>query len=46
MLITSRNALWPPGQAVEIPVLDTVVAAGLLMERTGDLNREAARDLA
>jgi hypothetical protein len=35
-----------PGQAVEVPVLDTVVAAAFLMERTGDPNQEAARDLA
>ena len=46
VLITSRNALWPPGQAVEVPVLDTEVAAGFLAERTGDTDRQAATGLA
>jgi hypothetical protein len=42
VLITSRNALWPPRQLVEVPVLDTGVAAGFLVERTGDANFRAA----
>jgi hypothetical protein len=46
VLITSRNALWPPPQLVEVPVLDTGVAAGFLAERTGDLDGEAAAGLA
>ena len=46
VLITSRNALWPPGQAVEVPVLDLDVAAGFLAERSGDPDRQAAEDLA
>ena len=41
-LITSRNALWPSGQAVEVPVLDTEVAAGFLADRTGDTDHQAA----
>ena len=31
VLITSRNPNWPPGQALEVPVLDTEVAAGFLV---------------
>jgi hypothetical protein len=46
VLITSRNALWPPGQAVEVPVLDIEVAAGFLAARTGDADHEAAVGLA
>jgi hypothetical protein len=46
VLITSRNALWPPGQAVEVPVLGTEVAAGFLTARTGDADRQAAAGLA
>jgi hypothetical protein len=42
ILITSRNALWPPGQLVEVPVLDTGVAAEFLVERTGDPDHQAA----
>ena len=32
VLITSQSAAWPPGQAVEVPVLDIEVAAGFLVE--------------
>jgi hypothetical protein len=46
VLITSRNALWPPGQAVDVPVLDTEVAAGFLVDRTGDHDRQSAVGLA
>jgi hypothetical protein len=46
VLITSRNALWPPGQALDVPVLDPEVAAGFLVTRTGDADRWAAMDLA
>jgi Domain of unknown function (DUF4062)/Tetratricopeptide repeat len=46
VLITSRNALWPPGQAVEVPVLDTEVAAGFLAARTRDADHQAAVGLA
>jgi Domain of unknown function (DUF4062)/Tetratricopeptide repeat len=46
VLITSRNALWPPEQAVEVPVLDLDVAAGFLAARTGDTDRQAAAALA
>ena len=42
VLITSQNALWPPGQGLEVPVLDTEVAAGFLVSRTGDPDRQAA----
>ena len=46
VLITSRNQIWPPGQAVEVPVLDRQVAAGFLVSRTGDADRRAALELA
>ena len=46
VLITTQNQLWPPGQALEVPVLDTEVAAGFLVSRTGDADRAAARELA
>ena len=29
VLITSQNALWPPGQALEVPVLDTAGRGGV-----------------
>ena len=46
VLITSQSALWSRGQALEVPVLDTEVAAGFLADRTGDTDRRAAWDLA
>ena len=42
VLITSQNPHWPPGQALEVPVLDTEVAAEFLVTRTGDPDRQAA----
>ena len=46
VLITSRNQIWPPGQALEIAVLDPQVAAGFLGGRTGDPDGRAAQELA
>jgi hypothetical protein len=46
VLITSRNPNWPPGQALEVPVLDPQVAAEFLVGRTGDADRRAALELA
>ena len=46
VLVTSRNQIWPPGQAVEVPVLDPQVAAEFLVSRTGDADRRAALELA
>jgi hypothetical protein len=46
VLITSQSAVWPPGQAVEVPVLNTEIAAGFLMNRTGDPDEQAATELA
>ncbi len=46
VLITSRNQIWPPGQALEVPVLDPEVAAEFLVSRTGDADRRAALELA
>jgi hypothetical protein len=46
VLITSQNPNWPPGQALDVPALDTEVAAGFLVNRTGDPDERAATDLA
>ena len=46
VLITSRNQIWPPGQALDVPMLDLQVAAGFLVGRTGDTDRRAALELA
>jgi Tetratricopeptide repeat len=46
VLVTSQSAVWSPGQAVEVPVLTTSVAAVFLMNRTGDTDRWAATALA
>jgi hypothetical protein len=46
VLITSRDALWPPGQGLEVPVLDLEAAAGFLAARTGDADWQAAAGLA
>ena len=45
VLITSQNPNWP-GQVLEVPVLDPDAAAGFLVSRTDDLDRQAAWDLA
>jgi len=46
VLITSRNQIWPPGQALEVPVLDAGMGAGFLVNRTGDTDSQAALELA
>ena len=46
VLITSRNQIWPSGQAVDVPVLDPQVAAEFLGNRTGDPDRRPALGLA
>ena len=46
VLITTQNQHWPHGQALDVPVLDPVVAADFLVNRTGDTDRAAARELA
>ena len=46
VLITTQNQHWPPGLALEVPVLDVEVAAGFLVNRTGDQDQAAARELA
>ena len=46
VLITSRNQIWPPGQAVDVRVLDPEVAAEFLVSRIGDADRRAALELA
>ena len=46
VLITTQNQHWPPSQALEVPMLDSGVAVGFLVNRTGDPDRAAASDLA
>ena len=46
VLITTQNQHWPPGLALDVPVLDVEVAAGFLVSRTGDADRGSARELA
>ena len=46
VLVTTQSQHWPPGQALDVPVLDTDVAADFLVSRTGDADRAAARELA
>jgi len=46
VLITSQNQNWPPGQALEVPVLGAETAADFLVNRTGDPDRQTARELA
>jgi hypothetical protein len=46
VLITSRNQIWPPGQALQVQMLGTEVAAEFLVSRTGDPDQRAALDLA
>ena len=46
VLVTTQNQDWPPGQVLEVPVLDIEVAASFLINRTGDPDRRAARELA
>ena len=46
VLITTQNQHWPPGRALQVPVLDPEVAAGFLVNRTGDPDGSAARELA
>jgi hypothetical protein len=46
VLITSQSAIWPPGQAVQVPVLSTEVAAVFLVSRAGDPDSQSAAALA
>ena len=46
MLITCQNPAWPPGQVLDVPVLDTEIAADFLVSRTGDPDRASAVELA
>jgi len=46
VLVTSQSQHWPPGWAVQVPVLDAGVAAQFLTARTGDTDQDAALELA
>jgi len=42
VLITTQNQHWPPARVLQVPVLDTDVAAGFLISRTADTDQRAA----
>jgi hypothetical protein len=46
VLITTQSQHWPLAQALDVPVLDIDVAAGFLVNRTGDPDRATAGELA
>jgi len=46
VLITTQNQHWPPGQALDVPVLAPEVAADFLVSRTADADQAAAVELA
>jgi hypothetical protein len=46
VVVTTQSQHWPPGQALEVPVLDAAAAVGFLASRTGSTDRAAAADLA
>ena len=46
VLITTQSPYWTIGQVVEVPVLETGIAAEFLMARTGDTSHDTARELA
>jgi Tetratricopeptide repeat len=46
VLVTTQSQHWPPGQALNVPVLDNNVAADFLVNRTGHPDRAEARELA
>jgi hypothetical protein len=46
VLITTQSQHWPPGQALDVGVLEADVAAGFLVNRTGDTDRAVAAELA
>ena len=46
VLVTSQSQHWPGALVIDVPVLGTDVAAGFLMSRTGDADRQAAAGLA
>ena len=46
VLITSQHQSWPAGQALDVPVLEAELGAEFLVDRTGDPDWQAARELA
>ena len=46
VLITTQNQHWPPGWALDVPVLDAEAAAAFLVNRTGDPDQTVAQELA
>ena len=46
VLVTTQSQHWLPGQALDVPVLGTDVAADFLISRTGKADRAVALELA
>ena len=46
VLVTSQHGTWPAGQGLHVPPLDTDVAAGFVMNRTGARDQAGADELA
>ena len=46
VLISTQNQHWQPGKVLDVAVLDTEVAAGFLLARTGDPDQATAHELA
>ena len=46
VLITTQSQHWPPGQALQVPVLGAEAAADFLMDQAGSADRTAALELA
>ena len=46
VLVTSQDPQWPGSHVLEVPVLDSDVAAAFVQDRTRDANTVAARELA
>jgi hypothetical protein len=46
VLVTTQSQHWPSGQSLEVPILSAEVAADFLVDRTGDPDPAAARELA
>jgi Tetratricopeptide repeat len=46
VLITTQNQHWPPGWAVQVPVLDVEIAARFLVARVGDADLGLALEMA
>lgn len=46
VLLTTQHGLWPETRGLEVPLLESDVAASFLVNRAGDPDRQTAADLA